>query len=144
DDWTAQYVGTGKEVPQKDNFKTLSSKYATEFTYMAKAPVNDIQGPKVEKLSDTLVNDERMVEIMITPRRAVNRLDVFINDIAIKSASVNGISLPVPYLKNRKGDRFVTHYISDNEATTLHLVVPKDSPLQLVLYEASNDLLKNR
>jgi hypothetical protein len=142
-DWTAQYLGMDKQVPQKEDFKTLSSKYATNFTFMSIAPLKDIHGPKVEKLLDTLINDQRMLKIKITPQRSVNRLDIFINDIEVKKASVNDVSLPMSYLKSRKGNRFITHYISDDDPTILLLVVAKDSPLQLDLYEASNDLLKN-
>ncbi|MCG2460854.1 M28 family peptidase [Flavobacteriaceae bacterium F89] len=142
-DWTAQYLGADKQVPQKEDFRTLSSKYATHFSYTANAPLKDIPGSKVEKLLDTLINEERILKIKITPRRSLNRLDVFVNDIDIKSASVNDISLTKDYLENRKNHKLITHYISDNDPTSLLLIVPKDSPLTLDLYEASNDLLKN-
>lgn len=142
-DWTAQYLGADKQVPQEGDARTLRSKYATNFTYMAKAPLKEIKAPMVEKLLDTVINEERMLKIKITPQRSVNRLDVFVNDIEIKSVSVNDVSLSKGYLENRKGNRLITHYISDNDATLLHFIIPKDSPLQLGMYEASNDLLKN-
>lgn len=142
-DWTAQYLGVDKQVPQIGDFKTLSSKYATSFTYIANAPMKDIKGPKVEKLLDTLINEERLLKIRITPQRSVNRLDVFVDKIDIKRASVNGVPLSKNYLDNRRNNRLITHYISDNDTTSLLLVIPRDSPVTLNLYEASNDLLKN-
>jgi hypothetical protein len=47
------------------------------------------------------------------------------------------------YLENRRRGKLITHYISDNEYTELHLAIPRDSTLELILYEASNDLLGN-
>jgi hypothetical protein len=105
--------------------------------------MKDIKGPKVEKLLDTLINEERLLKIRITPQRSVNRLDVFVDKIDIKRASVNGVPLSKNYLDNRRNNRLITHYISDNDTTSLLLVIPRDSPVTLNLYEASNDLLKN-
>ena len=36
-----------------------------------------------------------------------------------------------------------THYISDNDSTDLRLVFAEGAPLELTLYEASNNLLDN-
>ena len=135
--------GADKKVPQKLADKTISSKYATGFTYVAKAPTKAITGPKIETTLDTLIGNERLLEICISPQRAVNRLEVFSNDIHITKASVNNIPLTPYYLENRRRGKLVTHYIRDNANTELRLSIPKDSVLELTLYEASNDLLNN-
>ncbi|MEK6152420.1 M28 family peptidase [Flavobacteriaceae bacterium 3-367] len=142
-DWTAQYLGADKTVPQQLADKTISSKYATGFTYVAAAPSKAITGPKIETTLDTLIGNERLLEICISPQRSVNRLEVFSNDIPITKASVNNIPLTAYYLENRRRGKLVTHYISDNANTELRLSIPKDSVLELTLYEASNDLLDN-
>jgi hypothetical protein len=73
----------------------------------------------------------------------VNRLEVFTNETPLLQASVNGADLPSYYLENRRGSRLFTHYLSDNAPTDLRLAYPGGAPLELTLYEASNDLLDN-
>ena len=142
-DWTGLFLGTAKEKPEKLASKTLSSKYSTGFTYVSPAPVKKIEGPIVEKTLDTLKGDNRIIRLNIIPQRSVNRLEVFTNDVSMLAASANGIALSDYYLKNRRNGKLITHYISDNDATTLELTISKDTPLELTLYEASNDLLDN-
>ena len=142
-DWTAQYLGETKKVPDKLADKTISSKYSSGFSYVAPAPMKEIASPKVEIIRDTIIENERLLEICITPQRDVNRLEVFTNDIEIKKAVVNTIGLSPYYLANRKNGKLITHYISDNEYTELQLNFPKNEKLELTLYEASNDLLSN-
>jgi hypothetical protein len=142
-DWTAQYLGKNKKVPEKLGDISISSKYSTGFTFVSKAPFKEMEPPKIEKTGDTIIGQDRILEICITPKRNVNRLEVFSNDLPIKEASVNGMPLSKYYLENRRRGKLITHYISDNEYTELHLAIPRDSTLELILYEASNDLLGN-
>jgi hypothetical protein len=142
-DWTALYVGTNKKAPEKLLKNTLSSKYASGFTYVSEAPIKNIPLPLIEKTRDTLIGDDRMLEICIKPQRPVNRLELFTNAIPIAKGSINGIALSPYYLQSRKQGKLLTHYISNNDDTELELTIPKDSVLELTLYEASNDLLEN-
>lgn len=142
-DWTSQYIGDTKKVPEKLADKTISSKYSSGFTYVTDAPIKEIIAPKIETTLDTLIGNERVLELCITPQRNVNRLEVFTNTVEIKKAVVNGIELSEHYLTHRKNGKLVTHYISNNEYTEIRLTLPKDTPLELTLYEASNDLLTN-
>lgn len=142
-DWTAQYIGSNKKVPEKLADKTISSKYSSGFTYVSEAPKKKIAPPKIETSMDTIIGNERHLEICISPQRDVNRLEVFTNDVEVNKASVNGIELSDHYLKNRRRGKLITHYVSDNDYTELNLAFPKDSVLKLTIYEASNDLLNN-
>ncbi|MEX0288141.1 MAG: peptidase M28, partial [Flavobacteriaceae bacterium] len=142
-DWTGQYVNPDNASPKLAASKTLSSKYSTGFTFTAEAPLKEISSPKIEKTRDTIIGEDRLLEICITPRRPVNRLEIFTNDIQLKKASVNQIPLSDYFLENRRRGKLVTHYITDNAYTELTLTLPKDSVLELTLYEASNDLLDN-
>jgi hypothetical protein len=142
-DWTKQYIGTDKKRPESLTDKTISSKYSTGFTFVSEAPRKEIAGAKIEKTRDTLIGEDRLLDICITPQRDVNRLEVFTNDIQIKKAVVNQIALSDHFLENRRGGKLVTHYISNNSYTELSLIIPRDSVLELTLYEASNDLLSN-
>ncbi|MCJ7467067.1 MAG: M28 family peptidase [Maribacter sp.] len=142
-DWTANYIGKNKKTPEKLSKNTLSSKYASGFTYVSEAPIKNIPLPLIEKTRDTLIGDDRMLEICIKPQRPVNRLELFTNAIPITKGSINGIALSQYYLQSRKQGKLLTHYISNNDDTELALTIPKDSVLELTLYEASNDLLDN-
>ncbi len=141
--WTAQYLGVNKKAPEGVANNTINSKYSTGFTYVSDAPLKEITPPKIEKTRDTIIGEDRILEICITPQRNVNRLEVFTNDIIIKKAKVNQIPLSDYFLENRSRGKLVTHFISNNRYTELSLTVPKDSTLELTLYEASNDLLDN-
>ena len=142
-DWTAQYIGATRKVPEKLAGRTISSKYASGFTYVSTAPIKEITPPKIETTRDTIVGDERILKLCITPQRDVNRLEIFTNNIALNEAIVNNIELSDHYLANRAKGKLITHYISNNDFTELHLAFPKEAKLELTLYEASNDLLKN-
>lgn len=141
-DWTSQYVGEDKKVP-KIGSTILSSKYSTEFTYFSPAPIKTIKGPIIQKLRDTIIGNQRLLELCITPQRNVNRLDIITNDAQIESATINGIALSEHFLKNRKRNKLITHYITNNAYTEITLRFPKEEALELTLYEASNDLLEN-
>ncbi|MBA4745581.1 MAG: M28 family peptidase [Muricauda sp.] len=136
-DWNGQFLGDDKRKP---NTETISSKYRTNLNYVADAPKKNIKTPYIDTVMDTIIGENRVIELCITPKRDVNRLEVFTNPIDITSAKVNRIALSSYFLENRKS-RLVTHYITNNDFTELQLEFPKDSVLELTLYEASNNLL---
>ncbi|MDF0707831.1 M28 family peptidase [Flagellimonas okinawensis] len=135
--WNNQFLGEAKRKPSSE---TISSKYRTNLNYISDAPKKDIPTPYIDTVMDTIIGENRIVELCITPNRNVNRLEVFTNPIKLKKASVNRIELSPYFLENRSS-RLVTHYITNNNFTELQLEFPKDSVLELTLYEASNDLL---
>ena len=96
--------------------------------------------PYVDTVMDTIIGANRVIELCITPKRNVNRLEVFANPVEFSKAKVNRIELSSHFLENRSS-KLVTHYISNNDFTELQLEFPKDAVLELTLYEASNDLL---
>lgn len=142
-DWNQAFLGKEKQSTETGSHSTLSSKYSSRFSYVADAPMKGIKGPSIEKTRDTIIGEERLLEIRIVPQRNVNRLEVFTNNAPIISASVNGLPLSSYYLPNKNTNRLVTHYISDNDATELRLTIPKNEGLALTFYEASNDLLQH-
>ena len=142
-DWNEAFLGQEKQSTEIGSHPILSSKYQSGFSYISDAPVKEIKGPSIEKTRDTIIGEERSLELRIVPQRNVNRLEVFTNGAPIISASVNGIPLSSYDLANKKTNRLVTHYISDNDATELRLTIPKNEKLALTFYEASNDLLEH-
>jgi len=141
-DWTTQYLGADKNSPKKLSENTISSKYSSGFTYVSEAPIKEIPEMKVEKTRDTIIGDSRVLDVCITPQRNINRLEIFTNT-TIEAATVNTVKLSDYYLENRRRGKLVTHFVSNNDYTDLQLRIPKDSVLELTIYEASNDLLGN-
>ncbi|MFS4454808.1 M28 family peptidase [Maribacter sp. 2304DJ31-5] len=143
-EWTTQYIPENKKpLPETLSKNTVYSKYRSNFTYTADAPLKKVPAPEIKIQKDTLINENRVLEICIVPQRNVNRLDVFTNKTDIRNASFNGVALSGQYLKNRRNRNLITHYITDNMYTELYLEIPKNAPLELTVYETSNDLLEN-
>lgn len=141
-DWNKQFLGNEKRIPKPGEHEALYSKYRTEFTYVKDTPKKDIAIPWIDTVKDTIIGNKRIVELCVTPKRDVNRLDIYTNLIKLNSAKINTIALSDYFLENRK-ERLVTHYISNNDYTELELSFPKDTILNLTFYESSNDLLTN-
>ena len=139
--WTAQYLGEQSAKPEKIADKTISSKYNTGFSRVAPASLKPIKGPELLVNQDTIMGSFRIVELSVNHLRPVNRLEVFTNKVNLNEATVNGIPLSEYYLANRRGGKLITHYISKNEPTILKLTYPAEEQLELIFYEASNDLL---
>ena len=142
-EWTSQYITTEKLADSTLTEKTISSKYASNFTFTNDAPIKDVPKPTIEVQLDTIIGVQRKLRISITPNRAINRLEVFTNKAKVDKATVNGIELSEYFLKSRGGGKLITHYISDNNYTDITLEIPKQEVLELTIYEASNDLLDN-
>ncbi|WP_394747633.1 M28 family peptidase [Spongiimicrobium salis] len=140
--WTEQYLKVDR-TEEVENAKTISSKYGTRFTHRAPAPVKAIPIPHIEKTRDTIIGEERILNICITPQRSINRLELFTNAIPIGKAKVNSVPLPSYFMEQRNGGRLVTYYTGSDNYTELEIHTTKDSVLELTLYEASNDLLSN-
>ncbi|NER12965.1 M20/M25/M40 family metallo-hydrolase [Leptobacterium flavescens] len=145
DNWVEQYIGEEKKDPKELVTETFSSKYGTGFSYVSETSVKNIPGPEIQLSKDTLIGDKRFLQVCIRHQRPVNRLEVFTNQEAqLESCSVNGVSLPEAFLQNpRRRGKLVAHYISNNSYTEIDMVIKKGSPLELDIYESSNDLLKN-
>ena len=140
-DWNEDFFSKPLQSPEIGSQPVLNSKYRSKFTYLANAPSRKIKGPSIEKISDTIIGSERFLDIRVVPQRPVNRLEVFTNNAPLVSGAVNGIPFPDYTLKTARTHRLLTHYISGKDSTGLQLVLPKDEKLELVFYEASNDLL---
>ena len=142
--WNSEFITQEKEKEsEKDKSQTISSKYSTGFTSTSNAPTINIEIPEIDVAKDTIIGENRILEICITPKRQVNRLDVFTNDVQIINAKINGRPFSEFFLKNRRRGKLVTHYISRNDYTEIELVIPKQQQLELAFYESSNDLLQN-
>src|SRR5690606_20905141 len=115
--WNGQFLG---EDRKKAEDLGLSSKYGTRLSFVSDAPKKDIPLAYMETTRDTLIGEDRLVELCISPQRDVNRLEVHTNGVPIKAARVNQVELSSHFLGNR-GSRLVTHYVSNNEIGRAHV-----------------------
>lgn len=142
-DWTAPYFGKGTELSKPGEQPALSSKYGTPFQFRSEAPLKQIDPPQIKVMQDSVVGTERTLQLQILPQRRINRLEIHTEDRTISRAFINDVPLDTAYLRARRGSRLVTHYVSDNAPTTLRLTLKAGRRFDLVLYEASHDLLNH-
>ncbi|MEM8927148.1 MAG: M20/M25/M40 family metallo-hydrolase [Bacteroidota bacterium] len=142
-DWNSQFLKSPEENETRKTLNTMGSKYSNRFKHVSQAQKKNIPLSEYWVTKDTILQNSRELTICVTPKRAVNRLEVFTNDIDMMECKVNGVELSDYYLKNRRNGKLVTHYISNNDYTEIEMIVPRNKPLEFTFYEASNDLLSN-
>ena len=147
DEWTKRYLGENPNEAADLNSIKPYSKYKSEFTFMSKAEVKQVPKPTIEFLRDTIKGNQRMLKILITPNRKVNRYDVFKNKLLkinnLKANGVSSLDLKSNILKRRKNDEILMYYVVDNLPLELEFSIPKDQVLDMKFAESSFDLLNN-
>lgn len=146
--WTREKMGAEAQKPQK-NGNTIESKYGTGFTFVAPAPYLQMPAMQVNVIKDCTINGLRTVGMRIFSEKAMNRIEVFVeNTYTFKDARINGIT-PKTHektgnvLDHRWGNRLLSYYVVDNEPLELQLTFAADQQPELLFYGASFDLLSN-
>lgn len=146
DEWTKGYLGEKPKSGAPLNSNKLYSKYGSEFTFMATAPIKNIAKPTIEFLRDTLQGNQRLYRIRITPNRKVNRYDLFNNNnITINNFIANGVK-SINFKSNissKTSGKLLSYYVVDNLPLELSFSIPADKKLDLNLVESSFDLMSN-
>ncbi|EDP96573.1 M28 family metallopeptidase [Kordia algicida OT-1] len=139
DDWTKNYI---KDVSKTSSHQeVMDSKYNAGFTYTENAPIKAIPQPKIEIIRDTITH-MRHVTLKITPQRNVNRIEIFRKEEAnFTTLTINNLPLEKP--ENGWKKRLITYYISDNEPLELSFTMNPEDKQELIMYEASFDLMTN-
>lgn len=144
DAWTTSYLGTNPKLATTALDTPLFSKYDTQFTYAAQAPVKQLAQPGIEFLRDSVVGQFRYLKIRISPNRKVNRYDIFANEkISFYHFKANG----VPQLEqkgvkmNRNGKKILSYYVVDNAPLEMQFAIDKGALLDMQLLESSFDLM---
>jgi hypothetical protein len=146
DEWTKSYLGENPKSGAPLNINKLYSKYGSEFTFMAKAPVKKIAQPTIEFLRDTLKGNQHLYRIRITPNRKVNRYDIFNNkNITVSHLRANGVKA-IDFKSNissKTDGKLLSYYVVDNTPLELEFSIPENQKLDLNLVESSFDLMTN-
>jgi hypothetical protein len=146
DEWTKTYLGENPKIATPLNTNKLYSKYGSEYTFMAAAPIKNIAKPTIEFLTDSLSGNKHFYKINITPNRKVNRYDIFANEKAtIADLEANGVkSLDIKSnIISKKSNKLLSYYVVDNIPLTLEFSIPQNQKLEFDLVESSFDLMSN-
>ncbi|MGV3697610.1 M20/M25/M40 family metallo-hydrolase [Flavobacterium sp.] len=146
DEWTKTYLGQKPKDGSPLNSKKLYSKYGSQYTFMADAPIKDIAPPTIEFLRDTLKGNQRLYRIRITPNRAVNRYDIFVNNnVQINNLKANGVKSVAfdSNISSETSGKLLTYYVVNNLPLDMEFSINKKDKLDLDLMESSFDLLSN-
>jgi len=146
DEWTKSYLGENPKSGASLNINKLYSKYGSEFTFMANAPVKNIAQPTIEFLRDTLKGNQHLYRIRITPNRKVNRYDIFNNkNLTVNHLRANGVKA-IDFKSNissKTDGKLLSYYVVDNTPLELEFSIPENQKLDLNLVESSFDLMTN-
>lgn len=154
DSWTQNYFGEDPVIipSSKDGF---SSKYGSKFTFKTEAPVVNIPEPGIvfKKLntSDSLENINRY-SLKIAPNRKINRMELFVDrSFNFEEFKVNGLEADSVYLganpfhvfTKRWLERLLIYHAANRDTLRLEFALKGEKLPDLILYEASYDLLEN-
>lgn len=111
----------------------------------------DVKAAKVEVIKDELTDKSRILELLISPQREVNIIQLASNnEMPISKLSVNGqafnsqafSSEPGAVKEIKKGFFFKYVLTHSHEKVSVELVVPKNTEVSLKVFETSFDLLE--
>jgi hypothetical protein len=151
DEWTKKYFGEDPIIaPHEGN--TLSSKYATRFTWKAKAPKINLAEPAIIwKKTDSMATTNSY-SLKIATNREVDRIELFANrNVDFETFKVNNKTADSLYLGQNKfhihtrrwQERLLTYYVSSQDTLRIEFSLKKNKTPEFTLYESSYNLLKN-
>jgi len=145
DSYTKQIFAETDTKGGIENAET-KSKYNTNFNYYKKTDYKNIPSSSINIDLDTIIDGKRLLELLITPNRKVNKFEFITNNkftlhqFKVNDAVVNNGKKYVV----EKGT-FLIYYMADSDKNvTLSFSINKDEKLAIILNEISYDLLENR
>jgi hypothetical protein len=121
------------------------SKYNTYFKYHKKTDYKNIPSSNISIDFDTIIGRKRLLELLITPNRKVNKFEFMTNNkLTLHQFKVNDavVNNGKKYVVE-KGTFLIYYMANSDEEVTLSFSINKDEKLDLILNEISYDLLKN-
>ena len=146
DEWTKTYLGNNPKDASNLNNNPFFSKYNSGLTLMSAAPIKNLAKPTIDFIRDTIIGNQRYLDIKISPNRKVNRYDVFANEnIAFYNLKANGAKdlTEKSSLYKRNGRKLLSYYVVDNEPLELQFNISKAAVLDMDLSESSFNLMSN-
>ncbi len=135
------------ETATKGSIKNAEtkSKYNTRFTYHKKTAFRNILPSDIQIEMDTIIGNNRFLELVISPERKINKLEFITkNKITLKQFKVNDAL--VHQGKNytvKNGTFLIYHFSNADKEVALSFTIDKNTALDVVINEVSYDLLTN-
>ncbi|CAM4064556.1 M28 family peptidase [Gillisia limnaea] len=154
DSWTSEFFGEDPVIIPSSE-EALQSKYGSNFTFKAKAPLKNIPEPGVvfEKLNplDSLDKTSRY-SLKIAPNRKINRMELYVDrKVDFEEFKVNGLTADSIDLgansfhvfTKRWHSRLLTYHAANRDTLSIEFVVKEEKLPEFLLFESSYDLLEN-
>jgi len=144
DVWTTSYLGKNPKDGKPLNTNKLYSKYGSEYTFMAEAPLKNTAKPTIEFIKDSTIGNKRFLKIVISPNRNVNRYDIFSNTKInnLKANGVQSIDLKSNII-TKNSNKLLSYYVVDNLPLIMEFSIAKSDQLDMNFVESSFDLMTN-
>ena len=154
DSWTSEFFGEDPIIIPSSE-EALQSKYGSNFTFKAKAPLKNIPEPGVvfEKLNSVNSLDKTSrYSLKIAPNRKINRMEIYADrKVDFEEFKVNGLTADSIDLgansfhifTKRWHNRLLIYHAANRDTLSLEFVVKEEKLPEFILYESSYDLLEN-
>ncbi len=154
DDWTRNYFGDDPQIIQ-DPKTSFESKYRSNFTYKAAAPIIQIEEPEIFFTQTGKLDSITKIasySLKIAPNRKVNRMEIFADrNINFEEFTVNGLKADSVGLgvqnfhvfTKRWHNRLLTYHAANRDTLRIEFQIDPEKLPVFTLYEASYDLLEN-
>ncbi|APZ45822.1 hypothetical protein BW723_05710 [Polaribacter reichenbachii] len=121
------------------------SKYNTHFKYHKKTDYRNILPSDISVEMDTIIGNNRFLELEISPKRKVNKLEFITkNKITLKQFKVNdALVLKGKNYTKKSGTFLIYHFANSDKDLTISFTIDASQKLDIVLNEISYDLLTN-
>ena len=144
DTYTSQIFSKDAKKGSIANAET-KSKYNTRFHFYKETDYKNIASSTIQVDFDTIIGDKRIVELVITPTRKVNKYEFITkNKITLQQFKVNDalVNSGKTYTV-QKGTFLIYHMGNSDKEVTLSFTLNKQDVFAPILNEISYDLLSN-
>ena len=147
DECTKEFLGENPKAATTLSALQLYSKYNSQFVFATPTQAKSIPKPTIEFLRDTVKGNQRLLKILISPNRTVNRYDIFkTENMVIHNLKANGetsLDLKSNIISKSKDNKILSYYVVDNIPLELEFSIPKDQVMDMTFVESSFDLMNN-
>jgi hypothetical protein len=149
DDWTKSYLTEHPDSATLESKATFNSKYNSGFTFTKQADIKPLVLPYIEIHKGSVIGETRHISIVLSPQRAVNRIELFSDSLAVfNTFKINGFELSKGLNQNsvfhdRTSNSLFNFHIADEDSLEFQFSVPKNQKTTFQIYESSYDLLVN-
>lgn len=146
DSWTEKYLG---EHPKKASEKIVSAsynKYGMNYTFVTETESRNIQKSDITITKDSIIDDSRHINFTITPKRKVNKIELYATENATFShLEFNGkktdTSKENTMYRGTENLALVHYFISNQDSLEVKLISDRRLPLNFRILEYGFDLM---